>query len=238
MGLGKLQAFLMGVFGGAVSGQGATTGQALVKQANGSWAPGTVGGGATVTATTAFILGSADTNGIRLDLEGGNLAVREGDDSAYGNVYTNFLSAENGITSSNGTISALRFVAVNDGLIGAMPFSSNDNNCGMYFPALNTLELAVDNTACFTATTALITLTASSIRTAGTLDIAGNATMVNAGTGFFNVAGSYLSFAERGDPSAPSSNIGLLYARDNGAGKTQLCVRFPTGAVQVLATEP
>lgn len=45
MGLGKLQAFLMGVFGGAVSGQGATTGQALVKQANGSWAPGTVSGG-------------------------------------------------------------------------------------------------------------------------------------------------------------------------------------------------
>lgn len=45
MGLGKMHAFLMGVFGGAVSGQGATTGQALVKQANGSWAPGTVSGG-------------------------------------------------------------------------------------------------------------------------------------------------------------------------------------------------
>jgi hypothetical protein len=29
-----------------------------------------------------------------------------------------------------------------------------------------------------------------------------------------------------------------FFARDNGSGKTQLCVRFPTGAVQVLVTEP
>jgi hypothetical protein len=29
-----------------------------------------------------------------------------------------------------------------------------------------------------------------------------------------------------------------LYAKDNGSGKTQLVVRFASGAVQVLATEP
>ena len=40
------------------------------------------------------------------------------------------------------------------------------------------------------------------------------------------------------DPSAPSANFGRLYFRDNGLGKTQLCVRFNTGAVQVLATQP
>ena len=40
------------------------------------------------------------------------------------------------------------------------------------------------------------------------------------------------------DPEAPAANSARLYARDNGAGKTQLCVRFLTGAVQVLATEP
>jgi hypothetical protein len=43
---------------------------------------------------------------------------------------------------------------------------------------------------------------------------------------------------EIADPSAPAANNGVLYTRDNGSGKTQLCVRFPTGAVQVLATEP
>jgi hypothetical protein len=43
---------------------------------------------------------------------------------------------------------------------------------------------------------------------------------------------------ERGEPAAPAPNGAYVYARDNGSGKTQLCVRFPTGAVQVLATEP
>jgi hypothetical protein len=40
------------------------------------------------------------------------------------------------------------------------------------------------------------------------------------------------------DPAAPSTNRSRLYTRDNGAGKTQLVVRFATGAVQVIATEP
>ena len=40
------------------------------------------------------------------------------------------------------------------------------------------------------------------------------------------------------DPAAPAANKSRLYTKDNGAGKTQLVVRFPTGAVQVIATEP
>ena len=43
---------------------------------------------------------------------------------------------------------------------------------------------------------------------------------------------------ERADPAAPSANQATLYARDNGSGKTQLVVRFPTGAIQAIATEP
>jgi hypothetical protein len=44
-------------------------------------------------------------------------------------------------------------------------------------------------------------------------------------------------FSEQSDPSAPAANKARLYVKDN-AGKTQLAVRFPTGAVQVIATEP
>jgi hypothetical protein len=44
--------------------------------------------------------------------------------------------------------------------------------------------------------------------------------------------------AEISDPAAPPTNYGVMYFRDNGAGKTQLVARFPTGAVQVIATEP
>lgn len=45
-------------------------------------------------------------------------------------------------------------------------------------------------------------------------------------------------FPEVTDRSAPAGNTAVLYAKDNGAGKTQLVVRFNTGAVQVIATEP
>ena len=44
--------------------------------------------------------------------------------------------------------------------------------------------------------------------------------------------------AEQGDPGAPAADYGVLYMRDNGAGKTQLVVRFSSGAVQVIATQP
>ena len=40
------------------------------------------------------------------------------------------------------------------------------------------------------------------------------------------------------DPPAPGVDGARLFLRDNGSGKTQLCVRFNTGAVQVLATQP
>jgi hypothetical protein len=51
------------------------------------------------------------------------------------------------------------------------------------------------------------------------------------------VAG-YYEGTEIADPAAPSANAGRLYFRDNGGGKTQLVVRFNTGAIQVIATEP
>ena len=46
-----------------------------------------------------------------------------------------------------------------------------------------------------------------------------------------------LRLTEAVAPAAPVGGL-KLFARDNGTGKTQLCVRFPTGAVQVIATEP
>jgi len=48
----------------------------------------------------------------------------------------------------------------------------------------------------------------------------------------------YVQGAEISDPAAPATNSGRLYFKDNGAGKTQLAVRFPTGSVQIIATEP
>lgn len=52
------------------------------------------------------------------------------------------------------------------------------------------------------------------------------------------VGPAHIFLTEISDPPAPTTNNARLYVRDNGAGKTQLVIRFPTGAIQVIATEP
>ena len=47
----------------------------------------------------------------------------------------------------------------------------------------------------------------------------------------------FYELSENVTPLAPVANRARLFIRDS-AGKTQLCVRFHTGAVKVLATEP
>ena len=74
---------------------------------------------------------------------------------------------------------------------------------------------------------------------------------VTAGTGADNVpvilapagtsqieVGNGVQFTEMTAPSAPAANKVILFAQDNGAGKTQLMALFASGAAQVLATEP
>lgn len=53
-------------------------------------------------------------------------------------------------------------------------------------------------------------------------------------------AGGFIEFADEAasDPSAPAANGARLFTKDNGSGKTQLVVRFASGATQVIATEP
>jgi hypothetical protein len=49
---------------------------------------------------------------------------------------------------------------------------------------------------------------------------------------------TFIELAEMAAPAAPAANKGRLFMQDNGSGKTQIAVRFPSGAVQVIATEP
>ncbi|MBY0320939.1 MAG: hypothetical protein K2X72_19610 [Reyranella sp.] len=75
------------------------------------------------------------------------------------------------------------------------------------------------------------------------LRFAGSTQLLDIGDGLLGISDSGLNGAairltERTDPSAPSGNNAYFYCRDDGGGKTQLVVRFPTGAIQVIATEP
>lgn len=61
---------------------------------------------------------------------------------------------------------------------------------------------------------------------------------VISGNGLVLNGAGYIQMEEISTPGAPNVNLGRLYLRDNGSGKTQLVIRFNTGAVQVIATEP
>lgn len=69
------------------------------------------------------------------------------------------------------------------------------------------------------------------------LNFSGGPITLGAASSVVNLPGMIVG-TEIADPSAPASNSGTLYFRDNGSGKTQLVVRFPTGAIQVISTEP
>jgi hypothetical protein len=45
--------------------------------------------------------------------------------------------------------------------------------------------------------------------------------------------------AASASPDAPTRRgTGVWFFRNDGTGKSQFCVRFPSGAVQILASEP
>jgi hypothetical protein len=50
--------------------------------------------------------------------------------------------------------------------------------------------------------------------------------------------GNGVQFTEMTAPSAPAANKVILFAQDNGAGKTQLMALFASGAAQQVAIEP
>lgn len=49
---------------------------------------------------------------------------------------------------------------------------------------------------------------------------------------------TYSDMGEIAAPAAPAANTARIFAQDNGAGKTQLMVIFPSGAAQQIAIEP
>ena len=69
------------------------------------------------------------------------------------------------------------------------------------------------------------------------LKVNGSITLKDGAKVELNLNDNLIRLAETSDPTAITKK-GKLYVRDNGSGKTQLVVRFGTGAIQVIATEP
>lgn len=53
------------------------------------------------------------------------------------------------------------------------------------------------------------------------------------------LGGGWIEFKEMtSDPGTPSADNARLFIRDNGGAKSQICVRWPSGNITVLGTEP
>jgi hypothetical protein len=44
--------------------------------------------------------------------------------------------------------------------------------------------------------------------------------------------------AERAEPGTPPANWATMYLRDNGSGKSQLCIKYDDGSIGVIDTQP
>jgi len=89
----------------------------------------------------------------------------------------------------------------------------------------------------------IITQWSSGSANSGSYDVALRRSAANvlrlSGTSTSATSGASLElFESAAAPAAPAADGGRIFLQDNGGGKTQLCVRFATGAVQVIATEP
>jgi len=70
------------------------------------------------------------------------------------------------------------------------------------------------------------------------LTVSGNNHAINYADKFLVDATGFVGLVEQTAPAAGAANSARIYAKDNGAGKTQLCAIFSSGAEQCFATQP
>jgi hypothetical protein len=82
--------------------------------------------------------------------------------------------------------------------------------------------------------------TATGVRGESTIGVGIRGKATTGYAGFFDgrvFTTRYYELAEITTPNNPGANQARLFLKDNGSGKTQLCVRFHTGAALVIKTE-
>lgn len=141
---------------------------------------------------------------------------------------TGAVSATGNIDSTAGSMSVVQAQSFWFGGAGAGSRIRQNASANLVFSRGGTDYATVSAGAFTPATDGVATLGSSSLRWSDVWIGAGSS------TGFLDLT----EYNTTTDPAAPSDNHARVYVRDNGSGKEQLCVRFNTGAVQVLATEP
>jgi hypothetical protein len=208
--------------GMAISGTGIPGGTTILSIAGDPWAPTSITLSANATATATGVAALAETTG----------ALAEG----IGLLITG--------NSGSSTVADLMDAAIqvqSQQDVGRWKYGVNQGASALhqtegiaYRLASATAKRGLSIESCTLEDAILVTggsMSNAAIRVSGDFPIKlGQA--VGAGGGFFEM------WEQSVDPAAGSANTGRLFLKDNGAGKTQLCVRFNTGAVQVIATQP
>lgn len=164
------------------------------------------------TATEMGAMGPGGQSGILFGSSGDVNLYRN--NSSELRTSDNFAAELTIMANAGGTDRQVRIGYVGPGLLAGISFGALEDTV-LYRSAANTLR--TDDL--FIANNGAITLS--------------DAVLINgSGAGTAYIEGR----EQTADPAAPGADRYRLYCKDNGAGKTQLCVMFSDGAVHVLAT--
>lgn len=123
-----------------------------------------------------------------------------------------------------------------NGAASAPSFTFDGNNAMGMYRAGNTLGLAGNGSIGFAAANAIVvTLAAGSVSSTTTGNVDLGTSSLEWGNLFLQ---DFARFGEMGSAPSGVANKAILFAEDNGAGKTRLMVQFGTGAAQQVAIEP
>jgi len=176
-------------------------------------------------------------NGNNIDIDGGNILLGGGDLSEVDDIGFN-ADTDRNITNSASTMQ----IEVETGAV----VDININNTDEYTFTSTTLDMhanILSEVALIqgdTTTNDIDDTTSGWIIDGPTsLRIAiASVNQMQIADGNISLEDCFVDMQEQSAPSAPASNTGRLYMKDNGAGKTQYVVKFNTGAEQVIATQP
>jgi hypothetical protein len=172
-------------------------------------------------ASTSGAVGASGSKDLFIRRDAANtLAQRNATNAQTFRLYNTFTDASNyerGFMKWNGNVLEIGTEAAGTGASRLVRINSGTNSINFFSQGGNRLTL---NSADFDATTANSFSIGRSARP------------------FKNVyLGDFQQFANTTTPTTPDASKLRIYAKDNGAGKTQLVVLMPDGVETVLATE-
>lgn len=119
---------------------------------------------------------------------------------------------------------------------GASAASTNSTSVGYQASSTNASNVALGSQASATQSGAMALGAAAVCAHVDSIALGRGQTAT--ATKQLRIGGVHIEMVEMTAPGAPAADGARLYAVDNGAGKTQLMVRFGSGAAQQIAIEP